>query len=89
MIYERVALIGLGLIAGSMGLRMKRDGLAGEIVGTARSAKTRDMAVGLGLCDRVMVVREGRISGEVAGHEMTEENIMRLASVMDAQAAAF
>lgn len=53
VIYERVALIGLGLIAGSMGLRMKRDGLAGEIVGTARSAKTRDMAVGLGLCDRV------------------------------------
>ncbi|WP_274576943.1 sugar ABC transporter ATP-binding protein [Sulfitobacter sp. PR48] len=43
----------------------------------------------IGLCDRVMVVREGRISGEVAGHEMTEENIMRLASVMDAQAAAF
>tara|TARA_R110000850_G_scaffold45206_1_gene114331 strand:- start:56 stop:901 length:846 start_codon:yes stop_codon:yes gene_type:complete len=32
---------------------MKRDGLAGEVVGTARSAKTRDMAVGLGLCDRV------------------------------------
>ena len=32
---------------------------------------------------------EGRISGEVAGQEMTEENIMRLASVMDAQAAAF
>ena len=53
VIYDRVALIGLGLIAGSMGLRMKRDGLAGEIVGTARSAKTRDMAVGLGLCDRV------------------------------------
>jgi len=53
VIYERVALIGLGLIAGSMGLRMKRDGLAGEIVGTARSAKTRDMALGLGLCDRV------------------------------------
>ncbi|MGC1260249.1 MAG: prephenate/arogenate dehydrogenase family protein [Jannaschia helgolandensis] len=53
VIYERVALIGLGLIAGSMGLRMKRDGLAGEVVGTARSAKTRDMAVGLGLCDRV------------------------------------
>ena len=53
MIYERVALIGLGLIAGSMGLRMKRDGLVGEIVGTARSAATRDVAVGLGLCDRV------------------------------------
>ncbi|MEM7644322.1 MAG: prephenate/arogenate dehydrogenase family protein, partial [Pseudomonadota bacterium] len=39
-IYDRVALIGLGLIAGSMGLRMRRDGLAAEIVGTARTAET-------------------------------------------------
>lgn len=53
VIYERVALIGLGLIAGSMGLRMKRDGLTREIVGTARSAETRAIAVDLGLCDRV------------------------------------
>nr|WP_323782444.1 sugar ABC transporter ATP-binding protein [Amylibacter sp.] len=37
----------------------------------------------IGLCDRVLVVREGRISGEVAGADMTEENIMGLASVMD------
>lgn len=43
----------------------------------------------IGVCDRVIVVREGRISGEVAGHDMTEENIMRLASVMDAQAVSF
>ncbi|MDF0597881.1 prephenate/arogenate dehydrogenase family protein [Psychromarinibacter halotolerans] len=52
-VYERVALIGLGLIAGSMGLAMKAHGLAGEVVGTARSKDTRDVAVGLGLCDRV------------------------------------
>ncbi|MEH6835870.1 MULTISPECIES: sugar ABC transporter ATP-binding protein [Falsihalocynthiibacter] len=38
----------------------------------------------IGLCDRVMVVREGRISGEVTGDELTEKNIMRLASVLDA-----
>jgi len=41
----------------------------------------------IGVCDRVLVVREGRISGEVAGNEMTEENIMHLASVGDARAA--
>lgn len=40
----------------------------------------------IGVCDRVLVVREGRISGEVRGAEMTEENIMHLASV-GAQAA--
>lgn len=34
----------------------------------------------LGLCDRVLVVHEGTIAGEVSGDEMTEEAIMRLAS---------
>jgi ribose transport system ATP-binding protein len=34
----------------------------------------------IGLCDRVLVVREGLINGEVEGAAMTEENIMRLAS---------
>lgn len=53
-IYDRVALIGLGLIAGSMGLAMKRGGLAGEIVGTARTPETRALAAELGLVDRVV-----------------------------------
>ncbi|HGG05203.1 MAG TPA: prephenate/arogenate dehydrogenase family protein [Aliiroseovarius sp.] len=52
-IYDRVALIGLGLIAGSMAKAMRRDGLVGEIVGTARSAETRDAVRSLGFCDRV------------------------------------
>jgi ribose transport system ATP-binding protein len=41
----------------------------------------------IGLSDRVLVVREGRISGEVGGDAMTEENIMRLASVIGTSAA--
>jgi cyclohexadieny/prephenate dehydrogenase len=53
ILYERVALIGLGLIAGSMALAMRRAGLAGEIVGTARSAETRAVAREIGLVDRV------------------------------------
>ncbi len=53
-IYERVALIGLGLIASSMAHAMRRHGLAGEIVGTARSAETRDIAREIGFCDRVV-----------------------------------
>lgn len=52
-VYDRVALIGLGLIASSMALAMREAGLAGEIVGTARSADTRAVAEELGLCDRV------------------------------------
>jgi cyclohexadieny/prephenate dehydrogenase len=53
-IYDRVALIGLGLIASSMAHAMRRAGLAGEIVGTARSPETRTIAAEIGLCDRVV-----------------------------------
>jgi cyclohexadieny/prephenate dehydrogenase len=53
MIYHRVALIGLGLIASSMAHAMRRAGLAGEIVGTARTPATRAIAREDGLCDRV------------------------------------
>ncbi|MEM7597925.1 MAG: prephenate/arogenate dehydrogenase family protein [Pseudomonadota bacterium] len=52
-IYDRVALIGLGLIASSMFWAMKRGGLAGEVTGYARSAETRATARDIGLCDRV------------------------------------
>lgn len=52
-IYDRVALIGLGLIASSMFWAMKRNGLAGEVTGYARSAETRDTAREIGLCDVV------------------------------------
>jgi len=52
-IYERVALIGLGLIAGSMALAMRRNGLAGEIRGYARSEDTRKVAAEIGLVDCV------------------------------------
>ena len=53
VIYDRVALIGLGLIASSMFWAMKRRGLVGEVTGYARSAETRDTARRIGLCDRV------------------------------------
>ena len=35
----------------------------------------------IGVCDRVLVVREGRIAGEVAGEDMTEDRIIHLASL--------
>jgi cyclohexadieny/prephenate dehydrogenase len=52
-IYDRVALIGLGLIASSMYWAIKRGGLAGEVVGYARTPETRDTAREIGLCDRI------------------------------------
>lgn len=40
----------------------------------------------IGVCDRVLVVREGEIAGEVKGNDMTEENIMHLASLKQERA---
>ncbi len=52
-IYDRIALIGLGLIASSMFWAIKRSGLAGEVTGYARSPETRNKAREIGLCDRI------------------------------------
>ncbi|MFK7746716.1 MAG: prephenate/arogenate dehydrogenase family protein [Roseobacter sp.] len=53
VIYNKVALIGLGLIASSMFWAMKRGNLAGNITGYARSPETRETARRIGLCDTV------------------------------------
>ncbi|MDJ0992022.1 MAG: prephenate/arogenate dehydrogenase family protein [Dinoroseobacter sp.] len=53
VIYPKVALIGLGLIAGSMAHGMRRAGLAETISGYARSAETRAIAAEIGLVDEV------------------------------------
>ena len=66
MSYARVALIGLGLIASSMAHAMRRAGMQAEIVGTARSAATRDLAARLGFCDRI----EGTAEAAVAGADL-------------------
>ena len=63
VIYQRVALIGLGLIASSMAHAMRAHGLAGEIVGHARSAETRAVALELGFCDRVCVTAAEAVRG--------------------------
>ncbi len=41
----------------------------------------------VGICDRVLVMREGEISGEVTGTQITQENIMALAAQVEAAAA--
>ncbi len=49
--FEHVALIGLGLIGGSLGHAMKRGGLAGHVAGYARSEATRARALEIGFID--------------------------------------
>lgn len=53
MLFERVAFIGIGLIGSSLARRIRRDGLAREIVACARSRETLDKVMALGLADRV------------------------------------
>ena len=53
-LFKRIALIGFGLIGGSIARGARAQGLVGEIVATARSEKTRARVVELGLADRVV-----------------------------------
>jgi ABC-type sugar transport system ATPase subunit len=54
-------------------LRAYAEGGAGVIVVSS------EMPELLGLCDRILVMREGRIVGEVQGPSMTEERLIELA----------
>jgi len=53
--------------------------------GTGIIAISSELPELIGLCDRVLVVHEGRIAGEVSGDQLTEEAIMRLASGLTAE----
>ncbi|PRY92623.1 prephenate dehydrogenase [Hasllibacter halocynthiae] len=61
--YERVALIGLGLIASSMARAMRRAGMGAEIVGHARSEATREAAMRIGFVDRVTGTAADAVEG--------------------------
>lgn len=52
--FKRIALIGFGLIGGSIARAAREQGLAGEIVTTARSEKTRARVKELGITDSVV-----------------------------------
>ena len=52
--FKRIALIGFGLIGGSIARAARAQGLVDEIVTTARSAKTRARVVELGVVDAVV-----------------------------------
>ncbi len=52
-LFEKVALIGLGLIGSSLGHAMKRAGIARHIAGHARSKETLQTAIDIGFVDSV------------------------------------
>lgn len=63
VIYQRVALIGLGLIASSMAHAMKAQGLVGEVVGHAKSAESRATALEIGFIDRACATAAEAVVG--------------------------
>ena len=49
--FRRVAMLGIGLINGSLARVLRRENAAGEIVAASRREETRARALELGLCD--------------------------------------
>ena len=65
-LFDRVALISIGLIGSSLAHVLRQRGLAGHIAGHARSRRTRDKAVELGLVDSI----HDRPAGAVGGADL-------------------
>jgi len=61
--FQRIALIGLGLIGSSISLALKRADYGGAIVGSARSDATRRTALALGLVDHAYAANVEAVQG--------------------------
>ena len=76
--FERVAIIGIGLIGSSLARVLRRDKLTGEIVACARQPATRAKALELGIVDRVT---------DSAAEAVRDADIVILATPLSAYAA--
>src|SRR5580693_488265 len=61
--FERLALIGVGLIGSSIARAARAQRLVGSIVATARSAPTRRRVMELGLADQVVDTNAAAVAG--------------------------
>ena len=61
--FNRLALIGVGLIGSSIARAAKAQGLVGSITATARSAATRQRVVELGIADKVVDTNAAAVEG--------------------------
>ena len=60
---NRLAIIGVGLIGGSLSWALKKAGKVTEVVGFARNEETRQQAMSLGLIDRAAISIEDAVTG--------------------------
>jgi prephenate dehydrogenase len=56
--FERVAVVGLGLLGGSVALAARERGVAREVVGATRSSEARAQALASGAVDRIAPIGE-------------------------------
>ncbi len=62
-VFDRLALIGVGLIGSSIARAARAQNLAGSIVATARSAATRRRVMELGIADQVVNTNAAAVEG--------------------------
>src|SRR5215467_8551068 len=62
-LFNRLALIGVGLIGSSIARAARVQGVVGSIVATARSAATRKRVAELGLADQVVETNAAAVEG--------------------------
>jgi prephenate dehydrogenase len=75
--FDRIVIVGVGLIGGSLALAVKSGGEPPFVVGVARSPETRDLALQLGAVDVVLSPQE-------AGGELRTADLVVLATPVDA-----
>lgn len=63
MIYRRIALIGMGLVATSIALAARKHGLAGRVDGHAKSAETTELVMERGIADQMHATPEAAADG--------------------------
>src|SRR6476659_5885050 len=62
-LFNRLALIGIGLIGSSIARAARAQGAAGSIVATARSPETRRRVAELGIADQVVETNAAAVAG--------------------------
>ena len=59
-LFDKIALIGIGLIGGSIALEARKRGLANKIVAATRKAETADLAADFAAHRNILQIRIGR-----------------------------
>ena len=63
---KKIAIIGVGLIGASLGLALRKNGLASEVIGFGRSSQNLEKAVEIGAIDRFeATIREACVGAEI------------------------